>query len=69
MKKYLVFMLATCPLIMAACSKSQPTVKYEYQTVHTLKGANERAPLGWTITNVVVKPDGTKDYLLQRPLK
>jgi uncharacterized protein YcfL len=69
MKKYIALILATSALIIAGCSTTHQTTRYEYQTVHTMKGVNERTALGWSVANVVVKPDGSKDYLLQRPIQ
>jgi PBP1b-binding outer membrane lipoprotein LpoB len=69
MKKTIALILATSALFIAGCSTTHQTTKWEYQTVHTIKGVNERAAQGWSVANVVVKPDGSHEYLLKRPIQ
>jgi hypothetical protein len=70
MKKTIALLLATSTLFIAGCSTTttQQPIKWEYQTVHTIGGVNERAGQGWTVANVTIKPDGTHEYLLKRQI-
>jgi hypothetical protein len=66
MKKNAPLILASCLFWMAGCC-SPP--HWEYKSVHTIAGVNERTTKDWTLDRVIVKPDGTVDYLLKRPVK
>jgi hypothetical protein len=69
MKAIIALILTTSTLFIAGCCTTHQTTKWEYEMVHTIGGVNERAAKGWSVVNVVVKPDGSLDYLLRRPIQ
>jgi hypothetical protein len=69
MNKLIAVILSTSLLFAVGCCSTHPTTKWEYQTVHTIKGVNERAANGWSVVSFVVKPDGSHEYLLRRPIQ
>jgi hypothetical protein len=66
MKKLMSLVLVFGAFFFAGCSTTHRDAKWEYQMVHTIAGVNERAEKGWSVVSVVVKPDGTDEYLLRR---
>ncbi len=69
MKKIIALILTASSLFIAGCCTTQHTAKCEYQVVHTMGGVNERAAKGWTVDKVTIKPDGSHEYLLKRPIQ
>jgi hypothetical protein len=68
MKNIAPLLAASALFILGGCATPTPS-KLEYQTVRTIKGVNERAAKGWTVVNVIVKPNGSHEYLMERSIK
>jgi hypothetical protein len=68
MKKAARIILASGLLWMTGCCSTSNT-HWEYKTVHTIAGVNERTSKDWVLDQVIVNADGTHDYLLKRPIK
>jgi hypothetical protein len=65
MKRITKLPLLVCVCCLVGCAHT----RYEYKTVHTIGGVNERTTKEWTLDQVIVNPDGSRDYLLKRPVK
>ena len=56
MKKHIALILAASTLILAGCCTTHQATKWEYKTVHTMKGVNERTAVGWSVNRLLFYP-------------
>ena len=69
MKNTIALILAASSFFIAGCCSTQQATKWEYQTVHTIGGVNERAAIGWSVDKVTILPDGSHEYLMKRQIQ